>query len=84
MKVGSKGKMLIPTVEGESFLNCFDFPHNNRVWAKVKFNQNICFLESVSAASSVLMYKEEVQDSPRNSSLLVKLYFGQSLSIQAW
>ena len=31
MKVGSKGKMLIPTVEGESFLNCFDFPYDNRV-----------------------------------------------------
>ena len=25
MKVGSKGKMLIPTVEGESFLNCLIF-----------------------------------------------------------
>ena len=45
--------------------------------AKVKFNQNICFLESVSAASSVLMCTEEVQDSPRNSSLLVKLHFGR-------
>ena len=47
-----------------------------RYQPKVKFNQNICFLESVSAASSVLMCTEEVQYCPRNSSLLVKLHFG--------